>query len=808
MKIFKFLLLSLVLVLVIYVLNTHQVFNSSYPAIGTLMSPTEGFWANAVDVDHFTNLNINNPKLKSEVEVVFDDRMVPHIFAQNLEDAFFAQGYVLASQRLWQMDMATRATGGFLSEVLGNKTLAHDQLQCRKGIRHIARKMAQKWKNSKDIEYINAYASGINAYISNLDPKNYPIEYKLMGFEPSPWTIEKSAYFILSMAETLSTDNFDLENSQSRKILGDSLFYQIYKEYNPKQSPVIPKGTSWDYVLQASEEGLSLYNGALPNTKAFPNQPEIIGSNNWAVSGRKTKSGNPILCNDPHLSITLPSIWFEIQISVPEANVYGVCLPALPGVVIGFNDHIAWGVTNLGHDLIDWYAIQWADEKKEHYLLDGVSKAIVVEEETIKVRDSESVVEKVKFTYWGPIVHPSDDDNEKDNEKVDMAMKWIVADIGGADSFSQLSAFVALMKAKNYDDYSNALLHYDFPPQNFVFASNSGDIALKVNGKLPLRKEQQGRFVQDGSDLQNDWNGHIPMKAIPQVKNPKQGYVASANQHSTEPSYPYYYSGGFDDYRGRVINRFLSNMEDITPDDMKAMQNNNYSILPEESLPILLSCVSASSRDNEAYQLLSSWDFSFDAEKKAPVLFERWYEAYYKAVFDEIYQWSDSMDLRYPESWRLIELMEKEQDHTIFDDQNTIEIRETACDIAQKTFNELFSEIDIDAISTWSEKKHTSINHLAGIDAFSVKNINIGGFKRSINAVQGAYGPSWRMVVELDETPKAWGVFPGGQSGNPGSPYYSNMVNQWRDGQYNLLRRVNDIKELDASALYTLKFKK
>jgi len=235
-------------------------------------------------------------------------------------------------------------------------------------------------------------------------------------------------------------------------------------------------------------------------------------------------------------------------------NAYGVCLPGVPGVIIGFNENIAWGQTNVGQDVVDWYRIKWVDEAKTKYWLDGQEKEVAYVYESYQVNGRKEVlVDTVKYTYWGPIVYEDDA-----LPKQDLAMHWVAHNPGNGE---ELEFITDLDKADNYEDYSAALTKYETPAQNFVFAARDGDIAIKVNGKLPIKKDQQGRFVQEGNETANDWSGWIPKTQVPQIKNPARGFVSSANQHSTDPSYPYYYNGGFADYRGRVANRYLAKME-------------------------------------------------------------------------------------------------------------------------------------------------------------------------------------------------------------------------------------------------------
>ncbi len=757
----------------------------SIPPLGKFLCPFDGFWQNATSVNKIKSQTFVFPELQKEVKVIYDKRMVPHIFASNKKDAFFVQGYITARERLWQMDISVRAISGRLSEIIGDKTVNMDKLNRRKGLLWAAESTLEKWKESpEDFELLESYVAGANTYSQSLTEKEYPIEYKLLNYKPEDWTPLKIALFFKSMAEELSWRHDDIRATNALKIFGKEKFDYLYPENNPLQSPIIPAGTEWKADTNKLLGGLDFHNipeGLIPYTP-LRNPPKFNGSNNWAVSGSKTKSGNPILCNDPHLNLTLPSIWFENQMHTPDFNAYGVSLPGVPGMIIGFNENIAWGVTNVGHDVLDWYTIDWANPEKTSYRLDGQNKEIVEKIEEIKVKGkADPVLDTVKYTHWGPVVFEDANENY-----YDMALHWLGHE---KPQYNAINTFLGLMQAYNYDDYSRVLRYFENPAQNIAFACKNGDIALKVNGKFPIKNNQQGRFISDGSKSESGWRGFIPYDEIPQVKNPERGFISSANQHSTDPSYPYYYNGGFDDYRGRIINRELEKLNDVTVNDMKALQNYNISLIAEDALPSMLALLDKgklSSQQNEWISMLQNWNFSFDKEKLEPVLFDMWFENLYDATFDEIYAIDSSTAILFPEDWRLISLLKENPDDLLFDLGST-NVVETAADIVTSVFLDISKEIERNLEKgdfNWQKHKGTFISHLGRIDAFSVKNIPVSGYKYAPNSVKKSHGPSWRMIIELGDEVKAFGVYPGGQSGNPASPYYDNMVETWAKGEY------------------------
>jgi len=384
MKSLKFVVGGVALLLLIYLGNTRGVVNPGLPGVGAFMNPFTGVWQQA-DAAKVSD-DVLAISLGVAGEVVIDERGIPHIFAEDEAAAIYLQGYLHARDRLFQMEVATRSASGRLAEILGPDFLERDRVQRRKGMLVAAQRTATAWlRNPKTAVAINAYCDGVNAFITQLAPKDYPIEFKLLDFTPELWTPLKSALFSKSMAETLCFRNHDLATTNARALLGDSLFQYLYPEHNPAQSPVITSAPWKSQAVNTIENQIGEKIGAL----SFPElaqSPEGIGSNNWALSGSKTASGAPLLSNDPHLSLTLPSIWYEIHLVYGEQNIYGVSLPSLPSILIGFNEATAWGITNVGQDVADWYKITWTDTTRTHYWLDGEATAAEMVTDTIYVR--------------------------------------------------------------------------------------------------------------------------------------------------------------------------------------------------------------------------------------------------------------------------------------------------------------------------------------------------------------------------------------------------------------------------------------
>ncbi len=790
MRTLKFVLPTLLLLGFILFGSWANPFGSALPAIGKLFDPFHGFWQLAEPA--FAEHNATFTDLPVSGRIVFDDRRVPHIFADNLEDAYYLQGFVTASDRLWQMDISVRNIEGRLAEVLGKNLIERDRRQRRTGYRHSALQKVAAWqKSEEDMRLLRAYCAGVNAYIDHLRPADYPLEFRLLNYAPERWTLLKSALFLQNMSDILAGGSKDVSNTLLVNLLGRDQFERLYPEYFAEDSPVIPNNTDWTFSPLAYD---TTALPTLPKITDVPGyqpqeQPDNVGSNNWAIAGSRTASGAPLLANDPHLKLTLPSIWYEVQIHCPELNAYGVSLPALPGIIIGFNENAAWGVTNVQADVKDWYRIEWVNEEHTRYRLDGQEREVDWVLDTIYVKGKQKpIIERTPWTIHGPVVYDT-----TDNPYQGLAMRWLVLDRPHDQDYYEVQVFKNLMRAKSHEDYREALRQYQFPAQNFVFACRDGDIALQANGRFPLRAPQQGRFIQDGSRSATNLTRYIPMEQVPAVHNPERGFVSSANQRTTDASYPYYYLGRFAEYRGRYLNRRLSELEKATPADMKALQLDDYSLFAEEVLPLFLSHLRTASYDEAAAQAiadLKNWDYRYRSERKIPALFEQWWDAFYRLTLDELFDSPRAGYLSYPKRRVLSGLLDSLPADPIFDRLAT-DPRETAADIVTAAFDSAWNKLSseyIDPEFDWATARGTYIRHLGQIAAFHSDLIKSGGSPRSLNAISSTNGPSWRMVVDLSEPVRAWGVFPGGASGNPGSKYYDLSVPYWDQGQYHDLR--------------------
>ncbi len=784
------------------------------PAIGRLLDPVNGCWANAEPVNRNFSADLKLP-VTNNATVWYDKRLVPHIHADNDHDLYLLEGYIHASFRLWQMDMETRAAGGRVSEVVGGKALEYDRKQRRKGMVYGAENSLRVMEaEPRTKAMMDAYTEGINQYIASLSFKDYPIEYKIIGFAPEKWTNLRTALLMKYMADDLTGGTDDLALTYLRDRLPKEEFDLLYPERIMGATPAIPAGTAFDKpsltVPTAPPDSIAFphFDAAdfgLPAGRHGEKKEDGKGSNNWAISGSKTASGAAILCNDPHLGLNLPSLWYEVQLQAPNINVYGASLPGAPGVIIGFNDSLTWGLTNNYRDVKDFYLIKPVADNKNKYWFAGKQLDFHKRVEVIKVKGQPDAVDSIDYTIHGPVTYEAQ--NAKDGGlRKPLAMCWM-----GHRATNEMLAVYLLNRAHNYNQFVDAILNFQCPAQNMAYADRAGNIALWGQGQFVNQWKDQGRFVMNGSDSATLWGQLIPMRENPHVLNPAQGYVASANQVTTDSTYPYNYTNsGWVNLRAWRINHLLTGMQKATVEDMKTMQNDTYSELAAGCLTKMLACLQdTATGDTRKYiGLLRNWDCHLNAESEAATVFQVWWSLFYRDMWQNTFGKVPN-DLL-PLQERTMQCMQQHTPENVWISSNSgsekMDIDVMLFSAISTSFKEAIDSVNkMKNVSgaAWYMVKNTSVTHLAKLPAFSYDHLKIGGWGNTINAAKGDHGPSWRMIVQMGKKIEAFGIYPGGQSGNPGSKYYADFLQQWVDGKYNKLEFFpNSDKQSDSVVKY------
>ncbi len=807
MKIIPFIFFGIITAALIVILNSSLVLPAP---LGKLLSPQNGLWQNAEPANQDYSAQLKFPQLKGKVKVYFDDRLVPHVFAENENDAFFVQGYLHAKFRLWQMEFQVRAAAGRLSEIIGDKAIEYDRNQRRLGMVYGAENSLREIeKDPETLAECNNYTEGVNAYIESLTESSLPIEYKLLGYQPEKWTNLKSALFLKYMALELAGYERDFEMTNAKSIFSSADFDKIYPVIMDSLDPIVPKGTVFPHAgitLQIPASADSLYFNYKDSVIINEQKPNADnGSNNWAVSGQKTRSGSPILCNDPHLGLNLPSIWYEMQISTPSYNAYGATFPGAPSVIIGFNDSCAFGFTNAMRDVRDYYEIKFKDETRSEYWFDSAWHPTTFRVENIKVKGQPDYSDTVAYTNIGPVMYDRTFSGGRNTNEKNYAVRW-----KAHDASNELKMFTLLNKARNYDDYLAAIKYLHTPGQNCIFACKNGDIAIWDQGEFPAKWYRQGDFIMPGTDSAYLWQGMIPQQENPHQVNPERGFVSSANQLPADTAYPYYLGGKYPPYRGLEINKRLETMNDITPQDMMELQTDNYNIFGEMALPVLVNNMDVGKltpQEKKYFDILKTWDCRNDPESKGATLFVVTWDSLAATIWGDEFLKS-GLQLSMPSESALLDAIHKYPGFKYFDNVNTPKIETLADDvtIAFKRAASVIRKADEEGRIEWAKYKDTKVLHLARLDAFSRLHLPIGGGTNTINAANEQHGPSWRMIVSLTPQTEAYGIYPGGQSGNPGSKFYDDFVDDWAAGKYYTLWMMKASEANDERVRWTMLF--
>jgi penicillin amidase len=788
------LLISIVLTSgLIICLNTQW---GKVPPVGKFLSPQQGCWQNAEPVGKDFSGNVSLPGMKDKAEVYFDESLIPHVYAKSQEDACFVQGYLHAKFRLWQMEFQTHAAAGRLSEILGpgtnNNYVKYDRSMRRLGMVYGAEKALQQMEMDSVVKRdCDAYTAGVNEYISHLKNSELPLEYKLLNYTPEPWTNLKIALFVKYMAYDLAGGDNDLEMTNAKSFFSKEDLAKLYPAVQDSVDPVIPRGTRFlppGVHPQAPATADSLYFNNTNTVTVSELKPEKSnGSNNWAVDSTKTLSRRPILCNDPHLNTNLPSIWYQMQIHTPAYNVYGVSFPGAPYVIIGFNDNCAWGITNAGRDVRDYYSIKFKDESRKEYWFNKEWKAAEMRIDTIRIRGQAPFYDTVAYSVFGPVMFDPTFTGFSDvASSRSYAVHW-----QANDPSDELSTFSRFQSMRNYSGYKEALATFKVPGQNFVFADKTGQIAIWQQGEFPAKWKGQGLFVMPGEDSSYMWQGSIPTDENPNLPGPDRGFVSSANQLPVDTTYPYYLGSDFPEYRGLEINRRLRELNSITPADMMSLQTDNYDVFAAMARPLLLRNIDESRLSDDQRRFLkifSLWNLRNDPNEEGPVIFKYWWTHLDKAVYDDEFS-KTSLHMLRPFESTLLEALLRDTAYSFIDNIDTPEkesLRSVITDAFLKSMPDLI-QAGKDSRLSWSKFKDTWARHLLQLPALSRMHLPIGGGTHCINAAKQFHGPSWRMIVQLTAKTEAYGIYPGGQSGNPGSPYYDTFIDKWAAGRYNPL---------------------
>ena len=784
------------------------------PALGPLLDPANGLFASVQTADLPPIASGRIAGLGAAVEVTYDDRGVPHIVAGNTLDAYRALGYVVARDRLFQIEMQTRAGAGTLTELVGDRALPLDRATRALGMPRAAeQRLAAADTTSQTWRKAAAYAEGINAWIAQLDQRDLPIEYKLLGREPKPYSTVDMMHLLNRMGYTLASSEDELRTVRAAARVGRDAALALFPSASPIVEPIQPNGLQAprrDSIAlpapgQPDAEAVALLD-ALGDTDmrlalGLPERgPDAVGSNNWAVAASRSATGHALLAGDPHLELTLPSIWYETRVIIRDSvDVYGVTIPGLPGIVIGFTHDVAWTFTNVGADVMDFY-LETVDDSlaPTRYSLDGTWVELTRRVERYLDGDGRVLGEDtLRYTHRGPL-------RRVNNRWV--SHRWTVLETAG----DEIASFDAAVRTRSAREFLDALAgEFRAPAQNMLAADRSGAIGIRSTGRYPIRPgDGRGDVLRDGASRANDWTGDWRLDEFPQAFAPSQGYLASANQQPLDPRVePRYFGSDWErPWRAIRINELLRSTPSATVEDFRSWQTEPRSARADAFIPAFVNAARSGPPKPSlvrAGQLLADWDRRYTPDNQRAVLFERAMRELSQRLWDEVRGDDPNVPTGPTPSDMMTAVLLTRPNDTWWDQRSTssVETRDDVlADALEAAYDTLVAEHGEPDAGGWVWSKHqfATINHLLRLPSFSRLNVPVQGGNGTLSPSTGSgtHGASWRMVVEMGDDVRAFGTYPGGQSGHPASARYDDRLADWTAGRLDTLRFPRTIEEL------------
>ena len=767
------------------------------------------------------------PGLQAPVEVYRDEMGVPHIYARTSQDLFMAQGYIHAQDRFWQMDVWRHIGSGRLSEMFGESQINVDMFLRTLGWERIAREELAQADPEMRLA-LQAYADGVNAYLAEHKGASLSLEYAVLKLINPQYTVEPwTPVNTLTWAKVMAWDlggNLDEEITRAvlYKLLGPEQAEFLYPPY-PEDHPVIVPG----FQPRAAAPGdditalpdvtaalTAIYDQVTALNDLLGVRGEGIGSNNWVIAGERTATGKPILANDPHLAIQMPSIWYEIGLHCVQKgpdcpyDVTGFSFAGAPGVIIGHNDRIAWGFTNVGPDVQDLYIEKINPDNPDQYEVNGQWVDMEIVTETIRVAGGEPVTLRVRYTRHGPIISdtykPLANFAERSGvplpEHYAIALRWTALDISHT-----FEAILQMNRAQNWEEFRAAAARFDVPAQNLVYADVEGNIGYQMPGRIPIRAKGDGRLPVPGWTDEYEWLGYVPFEELPHTFNPPSGYVVTANNAVVDKTYPYHLAREWAyGYRAQRIVDMIENAPGpITIEYIQTMQGDNRNLNAETLVPLLMQLSFSDERLRRAQALFAGWDYQMHMDSAPAALFAAFWKHLLAATFhDEL---PEKFQPTGGSRWfEVMRYLVEDPTNPWWDDVTTGE-KEDRDTIFRRAFAAAVDELETTlgknpAGWRWGDL-HTATFRNQTLGKSGVKVIealfNRGPFPTSggksiVNATgwnaRTSYEvtslPSMRMIVDLADLSRSLSIHTTGQSGHAYHPHYIDMADMWRNIEY------------------------
>ncbi len=737
--------------------------------------------------------------LRAPVEILRDRWGTPHIYAENTHDLFFSQGYAQAQDRLWQMEFTRQTANGALSSILGADTLPIDRTLRTLGLRRTAER---DWGNIKgeQREAMQAFCDGINAYMEGHRGR-LALEFKLLGVNPKPWKPEDILATVGLISWILSENaGFELSRAHFIAQAGDAAAKQLLPPYNEGSPFIIPAEADGYSMLRSMPNENSPLMNALLGTPG-----PSVGSNSWVVRGNRTASGAPLLANDTHLDLFMPSSWYATGLHSGDWDVVGYSFVGAPGIVIGHNRHIAWGLTDLSGDVQDFYMEKLDNpEHPQRYQFHDKWLDLKKVTETIEVKGQSPVTLEVQSTHHGPLISNL---GGRFKFPQPLALAWT-----GDKCETAVGATIAMDRAGNWDDFRAALDLWDGPDLNFVYADQEGNIGYHAAGRMPVRSaNHSGATPVPGWTGEYEWKGYIPPAELPSELNPSTGIIVAANQKAVSDHYPYRLGYEFaDPLRAIRIQQLLAAGDHLVIDDMKRIQGDVYELPAKDLVPYLAVVKPANDMESKALRQIQSWNLNCSVDDAAPAIFETWYRFLVEdTIGDELGPklTGEYMEYYWVHMPVMLDLM-KQPNNKLFDDIRTPQI-ETRDDIVRRSFSDAVNWLSRrygPAPENWKWGKMHSLTFrhrplgLAqvpvlsrlfsygpmpdpGCDRFTVNSawFTTDDHEQPFNAVAGA---SQRIIMDLSSWDSTVAVNSTGASEHLFHPHRDDELSLWKNMQY------------------------
>ncbi len=761
--------------------------------------------------DYEDTISLNG--LNAPVDIHWDEFGVPHIYASNEEDLYYAFGFVHAQDRLWQMTLSQIAAEGRFAEFFGEELVPLDKYQRTLGFWRMAERLEKEVLNDKEREILNAYSNGVNAFIQK-NSNRLPVQFALADIEPIEWSPTRTLAVTRLMAWEL---NISWWSEVMYNHLKATLPEEQFEELLLAWADDFPTSLNDDESIGLTTTALLPFlEQELERRELLEIEGSHVGSNAWVIDASKTNTGYPLLAGDPHLGLDMPGKWYEVHLHLNEKNVSGVSLAGIPGIVLGQNDQMGWSFTSMMADDTDFFLEKVDPEDRGRYVVDSANVGEVQFEpftkirEVIKVKDADDELVEIRFTKHGPVISDIYPNSALLNNEV-ISMKWT-----GYELSNELRTMYEASWATNFQQFKDALTHYGVPGMNFMYGDVEGNIGMFSTAKLPVRSGNKVT-LRRGWVPEDDWQGFIPHEEMPYVINPAKGWIANANNKLTTENYPHYISTFWEPpSRMQRIEERLTANQVLTMDDMIDIQNDSYSAFAASMTPVILDVI----QNQNVYDFsvpvsyLENWDFNYEPNSTAASIFDAFFINFTRNTLKD-----ELGDAAY-ENFVIHELIPVrtlsalvQDTSSFFDNISTPEL-ETKSDIVLKSMQDaiffLSDSLGSEPFEWRWEQLHTVsfrpplfgqaaddpsapqalkmiVDNVLSKGPYPVKghgmSINNGQYKWD-KPFEMVLGPSVRRIIDFSDLSSTKSILPTGQSGNPLSSHFGDQTDSWLNGRY------------------------